>query len=202
MSAVDLGRYNNDWFRPGRSRFWQMAWFFLGSPLLRSTWLPFSGPRVRLLRWFGAELGTGIVIKPGVRVKYPWNLKIGDNCWLGEDCWIDNLTAVELGSNVCLSQGAYLCTGNHDWSDPKFGLIIKPILLSRGSWVGARALVAPGVKLGEHSIAAAGSIVARDIPAWEIHAGNPAVFLRRRSLPENPSAEMSSRKTPAEEFVL
>ncbi len=208
MSAVQLGRYNNSWFRSGRSSAWQGAWFFLGLPLLRCSMIPFSGVRVRLLRSFGARVGAGVVIKPGVRVKYPWNLTIGDNSWLGEDCWIDNLAPVEIGHDVCLSQGAYLCTGNHDWSDPQFGLIVKPISLASGSWVGARATLAPGISLGEHAIAAAGSVVTSNVPAWEIFAGNPATFVRRRRL--RPSAtemtagtnEQGSKSATREEFAL
>lgn len=179
---VHLASFDNSWFQVGRSRLWQAAWFFLGLPVLRCAVLPSSGVRVALLRLFGAEVGHGVTIKPGVRVKYPWRLTVGNDCWLGEDCWIDNLAPVTLGSNVCVSQGAYLCTGNHDWSDPAFALIVKPIALGDGSWVGARALLVPGVSLGEGAVAAAGSVVTRDVPAWEVHAGNPAVFVRRRDL--------------------
>jgi putative colanic acid biosynthesis acetyltransferase WcaF len=144
--------------------------------------IPSSGVRVRLLRLFGASIGTGVVIKPGVRIKYPWLLTVGDHSWIGEDCWIDNLATVRIGNNACLSQGSYLCTGNHDWSDPAFGLIVKPITLADGSWVGAKAMICPGVDLGVESIAAAGSVVMKSIPAGEIHAGNPAEFVRRREL--------------------
>ena len=180
---VDLSRFNNSWYRPGRSKLTQAAWFFLGLPILRSSMIPSSGLRVRLLRLFGASIGTGVVIKPGVRIKYPWLLTIGNHSWLGEDCWIDNLAPVRIGSNACLSQGSYLCTGNHDWSDPAFGLIVKPITLADGSWVGAKAVICPGVDLGVEAIAAAGSVVVKSIPAGEIHAGNPAEFVRRRELP-------------------
>jgi putative colanic acid biosynthesis acetyltransferase WcaF len=123
-----------------------------------------------------------VVIRPGVRVKYPWRLRIGNNSWLGEDCWIDNLAHVHIGNNVCLSQGSYLCTGNHDWADPAFGLIVKPITLRDGSWVGARATICPGVELEENAVAAAGSLVTNSIPAGEIYAGNPAKFRRRRAV--------------------
>ena len=133
-----------------------------------------------LLRAFGARVGRKVVIKPGVRVKYPWLLEVGDHSWLGEDCWIDNLAAVKIGCNVCISQGAYLCTGNHDWSDPAFGLVVKPITLRDGAWVGARAVIAPGVEIGECGVAAAGSVVTKEIAPYEIHAGNPARFVRRR----------------------
>ncbi len=182
MSPVRLHDFDNSWYHPGRSRFWQIAWFFTGLPLLRCSLLPSSRLRVLLLRLFGARVGAGAVIKPGVRVKYPWHLKIGDDCWLGEDCWIDNLTAVCLGDNVCISQGAYLCTGNHDWSDVCFGLSVNPIQLGDSAWVGSRAFIGPGVVLGEGAVAAAGSVVARSIPDFEIFAGNPAVFVRRRRI--------------------
>ena len=121
-----------------------------------------------------------MVIKPGVRVKYPWLLRIGNHCWLGEDCWIDNLVDVSLGNDVCIPQGAYLCTGNHDWSDPAFGLIAKSIVIHDSAWVGAKAFVAPGVVLGEAAIAAAGSVIYKNIPDFQIHAGNPAAFIRYR----------------------
>ena len=132
---------------------------------------------------FGARIGRGVVIKPGVRVKYPWLLDVGHHSWLGEDCWIDNLAPVRIGANVCVSQGAYLCTGNHDWNDPAFKLIVKSIVLHDGAWAGARALIAPGVEIGACGVAAAGSVVTTSIPPYEIHAGNPARFVRRREFP-------------------
>ena len=177
---IDLARFDNSWYTPGRSRLIQAAWFFVGLPLVRCAVLPGSGLRRELLRLFGCRVGRGVVIKPGVRVKYPWRLVVGDHAWIGEDVWIDNLADVVIGSNVCISQGAYLCTGNHDWSDPAFGLMTKPITIRDGAWVGARALLAPGVTLGCCAVAAAGSVVTKDIPAYEIHAGNPARFVRRR----------------------
>lgn len=184
---VRLANYCNDWYSPGRSFFWQAAWFFLGLPLLRSSIIPFSGLRVVLLRMFGAKIGADVVIKPGVRVKYPWRLFVGNSCWIGEDCWIDNIDDVFIANDVCISQGAYLCTGNHDWSDPAFGLITKPIELHGGSWVGARATITPGVVLREGAIAGAGSVVSRTIPPFEIHSGNPATLVRKRELKPKPT---------------
>jgi putative colanic acid biosynthesis acetyltransferase WcaF len=182
MAEVRLATYDNAWYRTGRSRLWQAAWFFLGLPLLRCSTLPSSSLRAMLLRVFGARVGKGCTLKPGIRVKYPWRLALGNDCWLGEDCWIDNLADVEIGNDVCVSQGAYLCTGNHDWSDPSFSLIVKPIALRDGAWVGARAVIAPGVEIGKCAVAAGGSVVTRNIPAYEIHGGNPACFVRMREL--------------------
>lgn len=185
MSTVSLGSFRNEWFQPGRSKAWQIAWFLFGATILRCRVLPSSGIRVRLLRMFGAQVGSGVVIRPGVKVKFPWHLRVGDHTWIGEDCWIDNLTTVELGSNVCVSQGAYFCTGNHDWSDPSFGLIVKPITVRDGAWVGAKAILAPGVVMDYCSIASAGSVMMGEAKAYGIYAGNPAVWIRTRRIRTN-----------------
>ncbi len=182
INPIDLRRYDNSWYSPGRSLAWRSVWMFLGLPLFRSPWLASSAARVALLRLFGARIGQRVVIRQHVTVKYPWHLAVDDDCWIGEQVWIDNLTLVRLGNNVCLSQGAYLCTGNHDWSDPAFGLKIAPIELEQGSWAGAKCVLMPGVSLGEGAVAGAGSVVSGRIPAYQVFAGNPAVFVRERVL--------------------
>lgn len=205
MGAVKLRQYDNSWYQPGRSVLWRTVWLFLGLPLLRCSLLPSSSLRVSLLRLFGARIGSGVVMRHGINVKYPWHLEIGSDCWFGEDCWIDNLTTVQIGSDVCLSQGCYLCTGNHDWSDPTFGLIVKPIHLHDSAWVGAKAVLAPGVVLGEGAVAGAGSVVTRDIPRFEIHAGNPACFIKQRQIKQPKIKQQpiatSSPESPAVESV-
>jgi putative colanic acid biosynthesis acetyltransferase WcaF len=188
MPQPDLSLYDNSWYSPGRNRLIAALWFVVGLPLLRLQLQPVSSLRRLLLRLFGANIGTGVVMKPGVRVKYPWHLSISANSWIGEDVWIDNLTSVSIGANVCVSQGAYICTGNHDWSDPAFGLKVKPITIEDGSWIGARALICPGVHVGRCAVAAAGSVVTRNIPDFEIHAGNPAVFVKSREFRIHPHA--------------
>lgn len=179
---IDLSRFQNSFCHPASSWFTRALWFAIGLPLLRCSVLPSSSFRRSLLRLFGAEIGRAAVIKPGFRVKYPWNLKAGKNCWFGEDTWIDNLAMVSMGDNVCISQGAYLCTGNHDWADPAFGLIIRPIRIQDGAWVGARASVAPGVVIGEGAVVGLGAVVTNAVPPFEIHGGNPARFIRRREI--------------------
>jgi putative colanic acid biosynthesis acetyltransferase WcaF len=185
QATVDLSRFDNRRNRhydTGRSFFVRTAWFFLGSPLLRCSVMPSSALRRTLLRCFGAEIGPGVVIKPGVRIKFPWKLRIGKHCWIGEDCWIDNMAPVTLGDNVCISQGAYLCTGNHDWKDPAFSLITQPIKINDGAWIAARASLAPGVVIGRGSVVGFGAVVTKNIPPDEIHGGNPAKFLQKREI--------------------
>jgi putative colanic acid biosynthesis acetyltransferase WcaF len=190
---IYLGRFDNSWFHPGRNLFWRAAWLFLGQPIFGCSLLPFSRLRVQLLRVFGAQIGSGVVIHSGVQVKYPWHLVIGNDCWIGERAWIDNLTTVRLGNDVCISQGVYLCTGNHDWTDPAFGLLIRPVSIEDGAWAGAKCILLPGTWLEEGSIVAAGSVASGAIPSFEIHGGNPACFVRARNVGTtnaSPVAEM------------
>ena len=182
MPKPALSTYDNSWYSPGRGGLARTLWFFLGLPILRSSLLPFSSIRSFVLRLFGAKVGFGVVLKPGMRVKYPWFLSIGDHSWIGEDVWIDNLAKVAIGTNACISQGVYLCTGSHDWSDPSFGLLVQAITVEDGAWIGARAVICPGVTIAECAVVAAGSVVTKDVPADEIHAGNPARFLRKREI--------------------
>jgi putative colanic acid biosynthesis acetyltransferase WcaF len=169
-------------YSPGASLIKQLGWYYLGAPLFASYLLPFSRPKAWLLRCFGATVGRGIRIKSGVRVKFPWRLTVGDHCWLGEALWIDNLAPVVIEDNVCLSQGVYLCTGNHDWQKPTFDLRLGSIHLKAGSWVAAQAIVGPGVTLGEGAILTLGSVAIRSLEPWTIYSGNPAQAMKRREV--------------------
>lgn len=180
--VIQLSKFDNSSYNPGRGILTRSLWFFLASPVVRSSVMPSSSLRTFLLRAFGAQIGEGVVWKPGLHVKHPWRLTVGDHSWIGEDCWIDSIVDITIGSNTCVSQGAYLCTGNHDWSDPTFGLRLSPIVIGDGAWIGAQAVVCPGVTVEDLAILTAGSVAAKSIPAAEVHGGNPAVYLRRRAI--------------------
>ena len=117
-----------------------------------------------------------------VILKYHLILNMGDHVWLGENCWIDNITDVVIGSHVCISQGAMLCTGNHDYTSPGFTLVAKPIILENGVWIGAKSLVGPGLTAFSHSVLTAGSIATKNLEAFGIYQGNPASFVKSRTI--------------------
>jgi putative colanic acid biosynthesis acetyltransferase WcaF len=177
--AMRLDLYNAESFDRGRPRWLEALWLLAQSILLAS---PFWGTRLRVavLRWFGARIGHGVTIKPGVRVKFPWRLQIGNHCWIGEDVWLDNLAEIRIGDHCCLSQGAYLCTGSHDWSRVHFDLIVKPIVLEDEVWIAARSMIGPGVTAGRGAVLALGSAATRDLLPWQIHQGVPAVPVKSR----------------------
>lgn len=122
-----------------------------------------------------------MVIKPYVLVKFPWNLEIGDHVWIGERVWIDNLAKVRIGSHSCVSQGAYLCTGGHDWSRVSFDLITRPIDIEDQCWVGAMARLAPGARLRQGAVLTMGSVGAGELDPWSICQGNPARKIKSRN---------------------
>ena len=178
---TDLSRFTNDWYRPG-PRWKVLAWFLIGKWFINS-YLPLPvGIKTAILRAFGATIGRGVMIKPGVNIKYPWLLSVGDYVWIGEGVWIDNLAPVVLENNVCISQGAMLETGNHDYRKPTFDLIIKPIRLETGAWIGAGTVMCPGVVAHSHSVLAAGSVATRSLDAYGIYQGNPAVWVKKRDI--------------------
>ena len=177
---VDLSIYDNSWYRPGAGVFKRTLWYCVNAAFLQSRLIPVSFFKVFLLRIFGARIGKGVVVRPGINVKYPWLLKVGDHTWIGEGVWIDNLSMVELGSHVCLSQGAMLLTGNHDYKKRGFDLMVKGIRLHDGAWIGARAMVCPGVSCGTHAVLTATSTATTDLEPYGIYTGNPAVRVRER----------------------
>ncbi|MCK7557997.1 colanic acid biosynthesis acetyltransferase WcaF [Chitinophaga sedimenti] len=134
------------------------------------------------MRLFGAKVGQGLVIKTKVRIKNPWRLVIGNHCWIGESVWIDNLEDVSIGDHVCISQEALLLTGNHDYTKHDFPYRLGKIVLEEGVWIGAKSVVCPGVTCGSHAILTVGAIGSKDLEPWSIYAGNPATFVRKRTM--------------------
>ncbi len=181
---VNLSQYNNDWYDPGRGWLVRALWYVVNVLFFINPLNPSSRLKVWLLQLFGARVGRGTRLKPRMNIKYPWNVEIGDYAWIGEKAWIDSLGKITIGSNVCISQGAYLCTGNHDWKDASFGLIVSPITMESGVWVGARAVVLPGVVLRDHSVITAGSVVTADTEAYAVYQGNPAIKIKARVMGE------------------
>jgi putative colanic acid biosynthesis acetyltransferase WcaF len=180
---TDLSTYRNDWYQPG-SKLKQGLWYAVSLLFFKGSWNVLSGLKVFWLRVFGARIGTGVVIKPKVNIKYPWKLRIGNHCWIGEDVWIDNLDYVIIDDNVCISQGALLLCGNHNYKSPQFDLMIAPIHLKEGSWVGAKSSVAPGVIVHSHAVLSMGSVATSDLEAYGIYSGNPAVKVKTREFLE------------------
>lgn len=168
-SEVEVGRgprnlrgFTGAGYDKGRSLPMQALWFATQHLVFRSWWLP-ARLRPVLLRRFGATVGERVLIRRDVRVHWPWKLTIGDDVWIGESAWLLDLEPIRIGSNVCVSQEALLCTGSHDRRSPTFEFDNGPICLEDGAWVAARATVLRGVTVGPGAIVGAHAVAATDV---------------------------------------
>jgi putative colanic acid biosynthesis acetyltransferase WcaF len=162
-----LADFRGHGYDKGRPVLIQAAWFAAMNLVFMKWWFP---PRWRpaLLRLFGAEVGTGVLIRHRVRIQWPWKLHISNNTWIGEGSWIMNLENVEIGSNVCISQEASLVTGGHNRRSQTFEFDNAPIVIDDGAWIAFRACLLRGTKVGRGAIVGAGCVVSRDVQANEI----------------------------------
>lgn len=184
MAIMNLNNFDGSNFSKGASLIKITLWYFVNALFVRASWNPFMSIKIGLLRVFGAKIGKGLVIKNNVIIKFPWKLTIGDYVWLGENCWIDNLDYVTIGNNVCISQGALLITGNHDYTKVDFPYRNAPIVIEDGAWIGAKAIVAPGVRISTHSILTLGTVMTKDTEPYGIYQGNQGVKIKERKIEE------------------
>ncbi|SDE15609.1 putative colanic acid biosynthesis acetyltransferase WcaF [Rhodococcus tukisamuensis] len=147
----------------GRGFLAQCLWVATSTLLFTQVWCP-NRLRCAALRWFGAEVGKGVLIKHRVNVQWPWKLSIGNDSWIGTGADLYNIDRIVIGSDVCISQYAYLCTGSHDRRSPTFEFDNAPIVIEDGAWLCARSMVLRGVTVGANSVVGAMSVVSSDIP--------------------------------------
>lgn len=185
MNTTDLSRFNNDWYSPGAGMVKRALWYLVNGIFFTNPLFPFSGLKVLLLRIFGGKIGVGVVIKPNVNIKYPWLLAVGDYSWIGEGVWIDNLAEVNFGKHVCISQGAFILCGNHNYKKSTFDLEVGKIILEDGAWIGAKSTVCPGVRVGSHAVLSVGSVATGDLESYKIYQGNPAKPIRERVIADS-----------------
>lgn len=171
-SRIGLNRGVSKW----KEILWYMTkvFFFLSA-------FPFSsGFKCYLLRVFGAKIGNGVIIKPRVNIHFPWKLVIENHVWIGEEVFILNFEPIKIGNQVCISQRAFLCGGNHDYTNPSMPYRNGPITLEEGCWVGANVFVSPNVTIGMDSVITASSVVTQSLAPNGIYRGNPVQFIKNR----------------------
>ena len=154
ICSMDLGAYESPVIPGNRNIAWRAAWYLVNAFLFQGAVLSLipSSWKAEILRAFGAKVGRGLVCKPRVTIKSPWFLELGDHVWLGEMVWIDNQCGVQIGSNVCISQGAYLFTGNHNWNDVRFRFSCRQLIVGDNVWVSAFTVVRPGSQIPNGSV--------------------------------------------------
>lgn len=178
---IDLSRAGKGNFRRRRGIWVEALWVLTEFILVTNPLQPFSSIRRLALKAFGAKIGKNVIIRPRTRIKFPWNLTVGDNSWIGEGVWFHNQDNVEIGCNVVVSQEAFITTGSHD-TRRTMDLVVKPIRIKDGVWITSRCILLQGITIGRNTIVTPGSVVNKSLPGDSIFGGNPAVFIKRREL--------------------
>jgi putative colanic acid biosynthesis acetyltransferase WcaF len=155
---------------------WNAVW------LLFARWTPAPLHRWRgwLLRCFGANVHPTARVYGSARIWYPPNLTLHANAVIGPDANLYCMDYITVGEKAVVSQGAQLCCGTHDISDPDFQLIAKTINIGSRAWVAANAFIGPGVSVHEGAVIGACCVLFKDAEAYSVYAGNPAIRIKTR----------------------
>lgn len=175
----DLARFGGT-ARGGAAWRAQLWWLFQAVFVLHTPQYMFAWRRFALVL-FGAKIGKRVLIRPGVRVTYPWNLTMGDYVWIGDNVTLYSVAEISIGSHSCVSQESYICAGTHDYRDVTFAFVSTPIKIGEECWVASRSFIGPGVEIGDAAVVGAGSVVMTSVDAETIVAGNPAKFVGKRA---------------------
>lgn len=164
----------------GRPGWFVQLWWIAHALLFRPSPQILYGWRRMLLRLFGARVGRGAIIRPSVRITYPWKVSIGDHAWIGDDVTLYSLGPIDIGAHSVVSQKCYVCAGDHDYRTRDFAIRGRPVTIGREAWVASDVFVAPGVTIGDGTVVGARSTVIRDLPAGMVCFGNPAAAVKPR----------------------
>jgi putative colanic acid biosynthesis acetyltransferase WcaF len=164
----------------GKSKLFIQLWWLAQATVINCSPQVFYGWRRFWLRLFGAQIGKKVLIRPSVKITYPWKVSIGDYSWIGDDVVLYSLGEIEIGSNTVISQKSYLCTGSHDYTKESFDIFSKKITVGNSCWLATDVFVAPGITISDGAIVGARSSVLSDINSKTINVGSPAKEIRER----------------------
>lgn len=165
---------------PFRERIALQVWEWIWLLLCRWTPKPCNAWRIFWLRRFGARIPGRAFVHAAARIEAPWRVTLEEDACVGRLAVLYSLDEITLGREAIVAQEAYLCTGSHDFNDPNWPLKTAPIRIGEAAFVGIRALLLPGVTIGDGTVVGGGSVVTGDLPSWKIAAGNPCRPLRDR----------------------
>lgn len=176
-----------------RSRAGRLLWSVCRVLLYRPSPRPLHAWRSMLLRAFGAKVGAKCHFYPGSRVWAPWNLRCEDRVTFADGAEIYNPSPVYFGSHAIVSQGAYVCGATHLYNEPEFRLVSFEMRIGAYAWICARAIVSPGVNVGDGAILGLGSVATKDLEPFGIYAGAPARLVKMRERSAVPGATHPTR---------
>ncbi|GAA4166156.1 hypothetical protein GCM10022286_30350 [Gryllotalpicola daejeonensis] len=161
---------------PGARESWDrplwvvLLWAVCELLFVSSAWQLSSRLRIAVLRAFGAEIGSGVIMRPRIRVRFPWKLHIGADSWIGEGVWLHNQNHIYIGNDVVISQETLLTTGSHRHRRD-MALVTRPIVIEPGVWITSRCMVLGGAHVGRSALARPMTVVSGTVPPNAVVAG-------------------------------
>lgn len=162
------------------NRLARLLWAIVEITLFRFSPKPMHKWRSLILSCFGAKIGKGVHVYPGVKIWAPWNLELADECGIANGAILYSQDKIIIGKRSVISQGTHLVTGSHDYTQRGFPLTTKPIFIGENTWIAAEAFVHPGITIADGCIIGARSVVTKDMPAWTVCAGHPCKPIKPR----------------------
>ena len=160
----------------------QLAWYLISALIFENSFFPLSHLKVWLLRLFGSKVSRCVYIKPNVKIKYPWKLTIKTGSSIGECVWIDNTEQVKIGAKTCVSQGVYICTGNHDYSTYELAYFGSGITIGDNCWLCAQSTILPGTIIEHGAVISAGTQVSGMVERDTIYTSKTVRSKKRRKI--------------------
>jgi putative colanic acid biosynthesis acetyltransferase WcaF len=171
--------YDSPW--SVNQRFMRVLWEFCWMLFCVWTPKPLNEWRLFWLRVFDAKSDGKPFVHQRARIAIPANLILHDRACLGDRTNVYSLGEIEIGARATVAQEVYLSSASHDFSDPAMPLIVAKIDIGEDAFIGARAVVLPGVRIGARAIVGAGSVVTKDVPENVVAAGNPCRVIKSRA---------------------
>lgn len=186
---------------PGRREAWDRhpavvyGWSVCELLLVTNPWQPSSRLRTATLRAFGARIGPRVILRPRLRVKFPWKLRIGADAWVGEDVWLHNQDHLSIGSDAVVSQGTFVTTGSHAYRTD-MALVTHPVVIEDGAWVTARCVVLAGSRIGRSAVVLPNTVVRGEVPDGSVFGTPSGQVLRERFEASSSADEAVPRPRP------
>lgn len=180
MAIQELNSFDLPESFRGKPAWFVQIWWLVQDTLFACSPQFLYGWRRWLLKAFGAQIGTNVLIRPSAKITYPWKVKIGDHSWIGDDVTLYSLGNITIGNNVVISQKSYLCSASHDYRSPSFDIYASDVTIEDEAWVATDVYVGPGVTIRRGAVIGARSSVFGDMPAGMICFGSPARPIKPR----------------------
>ncbi|WP_028390893.1 sugar O-acetyltransferase [Bacillus cihuensis] len=141
-----------------------------------------ASERTEILKELLGSTGDHLIIEPNFKCDYGYNIHVGENFYANFDCVILDVCEVRIGDNCFIAPGVHIYTAAHPLNPheriagPEFG---KAVTIGNNVWIGGRAIINPGIRVGNNVVIASGAVVTKDVPDNVVVGGNPAKIIKQ-----------------------